>query len=319
MRIMVLGAGGVGGYFGAMLARAGNEVAFVARGRHLEAMREKGLRAHGPRGEIHIPEPRASDDPASLGKADLVLVCVKLYDTDEAARAIRPVLGEGSRVLSLQNGVEGPERLARLLGAERVFGGAAYVSAVIEAPGVIRYDSEMSRIVFGPLGGGEDALAAAFRERCRDSGFAAEVSPEIMVPLWSKMVLLATNAGFSAATRLPIRASYDDVSTLRLVRAAMQEAERVARAVGVNLPEDVVERSIEMASRFPPNLFASMFYDLDRGGRLELDGLSGCIVRLGAEHGIPTPVHETLYAVLKPHRDGRPPGSRSADETRTEP
>jgi 2-dehydropantoate 2-reductase len=304
MKILVMGAGGVGGYFGAMLAAAGNDVAFVARGPHLAAMRDRGLGVVGPRGDIRIAAPKVSDDPSRLGGADVVLFCVKLYDTESAAEMLREAVGPKTRVITLQNGVDGPERLAKIFGSERVLAGVAYVSAVIEAPGVIRYASQMSSILFGRLDGREDELGELFRERCEASGFAAQTSRDIAVPLWSKMVLLATNAGFSTASRMPIRSCYEDSAVRPVIEAALREAERVAHARGIELPSDVVTRSIELSLSFPADLYASMYHDLMRGGRLEVDGLSGLISRLGYDAGIPTPVHDTLYAVLKPHKDG---------------
>jgi 2-dehydropantoate 2-reductase len=303
MRIVVVGAGGVGGYFGGLLAAAGNEVAFVARGPHLEAIRAHGLRLVGPRGETRVKTP-AGDDAGTLGRADIILFCVKLYDTESAGETIGPLMGERTRLISLQNGVDGAQRLARLFGAERVLGGAAFVSAVIAEPGTVRYTSDMSKIVFGRLDGSADGAADAFRDACVASGFEAEHSREIETVLWTKMVLLATNAGLSSATRRPVRACYEDPETRQVAIAALREGEAIARARGIRLPPDIVDRSVERSRSFPPDLYASMYWDLDRGRRMELDGLSGLLVRLGAELGIPTPVHQTLYAVLKPYKDG---------------
>ncbi len=306
MRIVVMGAGGVGGYFGGMLAAAGHDVGFVARGAHLAAMQRGGLRLTGPKGDVHVPAVRASAEAATLGPADIVLFCVKLYDTESAAAAIRPAMTDTTRLITLQNGVDGPERLAQVLGAERVLGGAAMVSAVIAEPGVIRYVSAMGRIVFGRLDGRADAIAEAFRERCNASGFVAEIPADITLQLWSKMVLLATNAGMSASTRQPIRRTYDDPEMRQVAIAALREGERVARALGVKLADDIVDKCVAQSSGFPPDMYASMYHDLKRGGRLEVDSLSGLIVRLGSQHGIPTPVHQALHAVLKPYQDGVP-------------
>ncbi|NQU71189.1 MAG: 2-dehydropantoate 2-reductase, partial [Rhodospirillales bacterium] len=212
MKIAIMGSGGIGGYFGGCLA-ARNDVTFIARGAHLAAMRKTGLSLSGPRGDMLIDAKTATDDPADIGPVDLVLFCVKLYDTESAGQLIAPLVGEHSRVLSLQNGIDGPERLARLFGPERVLAGAAYVSAHIAAPGVIKYMSEMSKMVFGTLDNRADSAAEAVLAACDGAGFAAELSNDVSRVLWSKMVMLAANAGISSMMRRPVRAVYDDSET----------------------------------------------------------------------------------------------------------
>ena len=234
MKIAVMGTGGVGGYFGGHLARA-HEVAFIARGAHLQAMRAGGLKITGERGDIVLPAVTAADDPANIGPVDVVLFCVKLYDTEAAAEAIRSMVGPDTRVLCLQNGIDGPEKLAARFGEDRVLAGVAYVAASIVAPGVIGYTSDMSRIVFGPMRGAPDGFAAAFAARCREAGFEAEASPKIAVVLWTKLMLLAANAGLSSVSRVPPRAIYDDPLSRAVALEAMAEVRAVAAARGVEI------------------------------------------------------------------------------------
>lgn len=305
MRILVMGAGGVGGYFGAHLARAGHEVVFVARGAHLEAIRRKGFRLEGSRGDILLDPGGATDDPASLGgPVDVVLFAVKLYDTEAAGAAIRPAVGPETMVVSLQNGVDGPDRLAKVLAPGVVLGGAAYVSALIAEPGVVRYTSDMSRIVFGEFDGGPTARATRFRDACRDAGFEAELSPDIRATLWDKFVLLATNAGLTTLLRKPAGEVYTDPEIMELAQAMMREVVAVAAAEGVRTSPDIVERSVALSKSFPPGMYASMYHDLARGRRIEAASLSGLVARRGAALGVPVPHHTTVWCALKLHVDG---------------
>lgn len=305
MRIVIMGAGGVGGYFGAYLAQAGHDVAFVARGAHMEAMRANGLCLEGSRGDIVLPNVTATDDPTALeGPADVVLFTVKLYDTESAGATIRPVVGPETMTITLQNGVDGPDRLAAVLGEGTVLGGAAYVSALIAEPGVVRYTSDMSRIVFGELDGRQSGRAQAFGEVCNAAGFQAEVSADIRATLWEKFVLLATNSALTTLVRRPAGDLYNDEETLVLAEAMMREVQAVAHAEGIDVAEDVVERSIALSKSFPPGMYASMYHDLSRGRRLELAGLSGLVARRGAALGVPVPHHFMVWCALKPWMNG---------------
>lgn len=306
MRIVVMGAGGVGGYFGAHLAQAGYDVAFVARGAHLDAMQRGGLRLEGIRGDIVLPRATATDDPTTLGgPADVVLFTVKLYDTESAGASIRPVVGSETMVITLQNGVDGPDRLMSVVGDRAVLGGAAYVSALITEPGIVRYTSDMSKIVFGELGGQVSGRATAFRDACLEAGFEAEVSPDIRATLWEKFVLLATNSALTTLARRPAGDLYHDDDTLALAEAMMREVEAVARAEGIAVAGDVVERSLALSKSFPPGMYASMYHDLTRGRRMELAGLSGLVARRGAALGVPVPHHFMVWCALKPWIDGK--------------
>jgi 2-dehydropantoate 2-reductase len=301
MRIAVIGAGGVGGAFGAAMAKAGADVTFVARGAHLAAMRASGLRIEGGRGETLINPVQATDDPASIGPVDFVLFCVKLWDVESAGAAIRPLVGPQTAVLPFQNGIDAHERLIPILGAQAVMGGVAQISATIAEPGVIRQTGTFMRLVFGEIAGGTSERGEAFLALCRAAGFDATHSASILTDLWMKFILLATNSGITAATRLPFGKLRDDPDVFALFQAAFAEVIALGRAKGVPLPEDAAARMDAATKGFPPTMMASMAHDLLRGGRIELPWLSGKVVALGRELGVPTPVHSTLFAVLKPY------------------
>ncbi len=306
MRIAVIGAGGVGGAFGAALAKAGADVTFVARGAHLHAMRSQGLRIEGGRGEALIKPAQATDDPATIGPVDFVLFCVKLWDVETAGTHIRPLIGATTAVIPLQNGIDAAERLIPILGAQAVMGGVAQISATIAEPGVIRQVGTFMRLIFGELEGGKSARGEAFLAMCQKAGFDATHSEQIKTELWMKFILLATNAALTAATRQPIGVLREDPDIAPLFARASAEVAAVGRARGIRLPQDVEERIANANRSAPPAMMASMAHDLIRGNRIELPWLSGKVVALGRELGVPTPVHEVLHAVLKPHTDGRP-------------
>lgn len=304
MRIAVIGAGGVGGAFGAALAKAGADVTFVARGAHLAAMRTNGLRIEGGRGETHLQPTKATDDPASIGPVDVVLFCVKLWDVESAGEMIRPLIGPDTAVIPLQNGIDASDRLIPILGAGAVMGGVAQISATIAEPGVIRQTGTFMRLVFGELAGGKSERGERFLALCKLAGFDATHSDRIRTELWLKFIILATNSGFTAATRRPIGQLRDDPDIAPLFAAASQEVIALGRAAGIELPDDVMDRTQAFSRNAPPMMMASMAHDLIRGGRIELPWLSGKVVALGRELGVPTPVHAVLNAVLKPHTEG---------------
>ena len=303
MRIAIMGSGAVGGYFGALLSRAGEEVAFIARGAHLNAMRERGLRLEGLRGDFTVTA-RATDVPAEIGAVDVVLFCVKQYDADSAAQLVAPLIGDGGVCISLMNGVDGQDRIARVLGADRVLGGLAFVSGVLERPGLIRYGTDMSSIVFGEADGRASDRLSRFRAACLAAGFSAEISPDIRAAQWQKFVGLVTNTALTALTRQPAGYVYHDPDMLPIAQAAIGEAVAVARAMKVAIPDDMAQRTLALLQKFPPDMYASMANDLLRGRRLELESLSGYVVRKGRELGVPTPVHAMAYACLKPYVEG---------------
>jgi 2-dehydropantoate 2-reductase len=305
MRIAVIGAGGVGGAFGAALANAGADVTFVARGAHLKAIRENGLRVEGGRGQTLIKPAQATDEPATIGPVDFVMFCVKLWDVETAGAAIKPLIGPVTAVIPLQNGIDSAERLIPILGARAVMGGVAQISATIAEPGVIRQTGTFMRLIFGELEGGKSARGEAFLALCQKAGFDATHSDQIMTELWMKFILLATNAAITAATRTPVGILRDDPEIFPLFGRASAEVAAIARASGVRIPDDAEQTVVAFTRNAPPAMMASMAHDLIRGNRIELPWLSGKVVALGRELGVPTPVHEILYAVLKPFTEGK--------------
>ena len=306
MRIAVVGAGGVGGGFGAALAKAGADVTFVARGAHLATMKREGLRIEGGRGETHIVPTQATDDPAEVGHVDVVLFCVKLWDVESAGKHIKPLVGPGTAVIPLQNGIDAADRLIPILGAKAVMGGVAQISASIIQPGVIRQVGTFMRMIFGELDGSRSKRAEEFLTLCLKAGFDATLSDQIVTELWMKFIPLATNASITAATRLPIGKLRDDPDVRAVFLAAITEVIEVGRAKGISLPADALGRTLDFIGHTPPAMKASMALDLERGNRLELPWLSGKVVELGREVSVPTPTHDLLYALLKPFIMGTP-------------
>jgi 2-dehydropantoate 2-reductase len=306
MRIAVIGAGGVGGSFGAALAKGGSDVTFLARGAHLKAMRERGLSVLGPRGDIHLQPTKATDDPASIGKVDVVLFCVKLWDVESAGAAIRPLVGKTTAVIPLQNGIDASERLIPILGKDAVMGGVAQISATIAEPGVIRQTGTFMRLVFGELDGRPSARGAAFHVACQGAGFDSLNSNEILVALWEKFVLLATNSSVVSLTRLPFGKLRDDPEVFALFEKGFAEVAAVGRARGVKLAPDLEERLLKATRGFPAEMMPSMAVDLLRGNKLELPWLAGKVVALGRELRVPTPTYDVMHAALKPYATGKP-------------
>jgi 2-dehydropantoate 2-reductase len=298
--ILVVGAGGVGGYFGGLLARAGEPVAFMARGPHLEALQAQGgVRLHTVHGELFAPARAlgAPDEPA-----ELVLFTVKAYDTETAAARIVPAVGPQTVILSLQNGVDNEEVLAARFGPERVWGGTAYIFAAIEAPGVVRQTGGPRAIRFGAWAGrGLTDRLRAWEARFRAAGFEAEALADILPEKWSKFIFICALAGVSALTRLPLGEVRASPPTWALFRGLLEEGVAVARARGVPLPPDLVDRHAALAEAQPPDSRASLATDLLAGRRLEVEALHGTLVRYGREAGVPTPLAFAAYAALLPH------------------
>jgi len=305
MKFAVFGAGGVGGYFGARLAQAGHEVHFVARGAHLDAIRKNGLKLESAAGDALVSPARATADPASIGPVDCVLMCVKLWDLDRAAAAAKPLVAGGGCVLPLQNGVDAAERCAAALGAGKVLGGTAHVATVIAAPGVIRHTGTMAKLQFGELDGRLTPRIERLARACKDAGIDATVPASIVAQLWMKFVFLATAAGWTALARRPMGVIRSDPEMRAGVIAAFAEVAAVGRAAGVRLPQDAEAQALAILDRVPAEMQTSMQHDLEAGNRLELPWLSGAVARLGRAHGVPTPVHDTIYAALKPYADGQ--------------
>src|SRR5665213_1217599 len=254
MRIAVVGAGGVGGGFGAALAKAGADVTFIARGAHLAAMKSQGLKVQGGRGETHLVPTRATDDPASVGAVDIVLFCVKLWDVESACEAIKPLIGPATAVIPLQNGVDAHERLIPILGAKSLMCGVAQISASIVAPGVITQVGTFMRMIFGELDGKRSRRAEDFLALCLKAGFEATLSEAIITELWMKFILLATNAGMTALARQPMGALRDDPDIRPFFISACQETIAVGRARGIALPADALEKVLDLVGHMPPNM-----------------------------------------------------------------
>ena len=306
MRIAIVGAGGVGGLFGAALAKAGADVTFIARGKHLEAMKSKGLRVESQLGNTHLQPTQATDDPASVGPVDYVIFCVKLWDVESAGAQIKPMVGKDTAVIPLQNGIDAPERLIAILGKDAVMGGVASVSATIAEPGVIRQTGTQTRMLFGELDGKKRERGEIFAAMCKKAGIDGVHSDQILTELWIKFTLLATNASTMALIRQPIGRLREDADIVALMRAGYQETVDVGRARGVRIPDDAVERALAWNRSVPPTLLPSMAVDLIRGNRIELPWLSGKLVELGRELGVPTPTHSFMYTALKPYIMGAP-------------
>jgi 2-dehydropantoate 2-reductase len=300
-----MGTGGVGGYFGARLAQGGCEVAFVARGAHLAAMRERGLAVRSQLGDVHLAPVLATEDPASLGPVDLVIIAVKLWDTEAAARAAAPIVGPGTAVLSLQNGVVKDDILRRFLGDRPVMGGTCYIAAAIEGPGVIAHTGTMARMAFGEYDGGRSARAEALLEACRRAGIDAELSPDIRRAIWEKFVLIAGFNGTTAAVRARIGPIRTNPQARAFLLDAMREAVAVGRALGVDLPPDYAEARLRFCDGLPAEMTSSTLTDLEQGNRLEIPWLSGAVVELGQKVGIPTPVNRAISDILAVHAAGR--------------
>jgi 2-dehydropantoate 2-reductase len=303
MRIAIIGAGGVGGYFGARLTAAGEDVTFLARGAHLAAIRQHGLRLESPKGDLHLPQVKATEDVASIGAVDIVLLTVKMYDLASAAAQLQPLLGSNTAVVTLQNGVEAVDIVSRHVGRPHVVGGVAYVAAVIAEPGLIRHTS-LDALIFGELDGRRSDRLAALEAACQRAGFGARVSEQIDVDLWSKFARLSVFSGMTSVTRSPMGVLRSDPDLYAMLQAACAETISVGRARGVPLPDTVMEEIIQMVQGLPPHAKASMLEDLERGRRLELPWLSGAVVRLGREAGVATPIHSFIATVLKPHIAG---------------
>ena len=313
MRVAVVGAGGVGGYYGGRLAAAGLDVAFLARGAHLAALQRDGLRVDSPLGNIRLTEVKASGIPAEIGPVDVVLFCVKLYDTAAAAREMAPLVGPDTTIICLQNGVDGPSLLAEAHGADHVVPGTVYLVSELAGPGHIVH-SAVDRPILGAASGVAGERVKALVDAWRSAGSAADISDEIHVEIWRKFVRLCTFSAIGCAARLPVGPILRDPETRVLMVAALEEAVTVARATGVLLEGGFASESLAFLLAMTPDSKPSMLRDLEAGRRLELPWLSGTIVRLGAERGVPTPIHGFCYKILRPHQDG-PPAIIGPDDT----
>jgi 2-dehydropantoate 2-reductase len=299
MKIAIVGTGGAGGYYGGLLARSGHAVSFIARGAHLQAIRSHGLRVLSVHGDFEINPARATDDPAEIGAVDLTIFTVKTYDTDHAAQMMRPLVSSHTAILSLQNGVESAAHLSRYFGRDNVLGGATWIVSSIVEPGVIRQESQFRRIVLGELDGRESQRAQDIRDALAQAGITAEVSDNIEKVLWAKLLFIASFSGITSVTRAPAGPVMACAESRSLLEQAMREVEAVARAKGISLDADVVDKTMTFVANLSPDATSSMQRDVAAGRRLEHNAINGAIVRAGRETGIATPVHEFIWTCLK--------------------
>ncbi len=302
MKIVIFGAGAVGGYFGARLVEAGvDEVVFIARGSHLEALRGSGLRLESIKGDVTLPSVEATDDPSSVGAADAVLVGVKTWQVPNAAKAMRPMITDETLVVPLQNGVEATTELAIEIGPSRVLGGMCRMFASVPEPGLIRHSGNEPLLVVGELDNSRTERIERLHEALNVSpGFKAEIALDILITIWEKFLFVAPVGEVGALTRAPLGVVRSVPESRRMLEQAMGEIEALARARGVHLPDDAVANAMTYADASPEIAMSSMHRDLTEGRRSELEAQTGAVVRLGRESRVPTPLHETLYASLRP-------------------
>jgi 2-dehydropantoate 2-reductase len=303
MKIAVMGAGAIGGYVGARLAAAGAEVTFIARGRHLAAIRQRGLEVRSPLGDVQVDAATATDDPGAVGEVALVLLATKLYDVEPAAAAVAPMLGAETAVVCLQNGVDATDIVARLYGRDRVIGGVVMINAEITAPGVIRHNA-LNRLTVGKLDGRPNARLERFVGLATRAGIETAVSGDIRLEIWRKFLLLAPMSALSAMTGVELARIRQQEETWQLAEQGMREVVAVANAEGVRLAEEDVQRTLAFVQGMPPTWRASLAVDLEHRRRLEVDWLAGAVCRLGRAAGIPTPFHRVALGALRPHAAG---------------
>jgi 2-dehydropantoate 2-reductase len=308
MRFAILGSGAVGGYYGAKLFQAGHNVTFIARGKHLDAIRERGLEIKGPLGDFVARAP-AEEDTSKVGAVDCVLLATKAYDNDTALPKLRPMIGPSTVVLTLQNGVDSVDECAAVVGKRAVLGGAAYIATAVEAPGLIVQTGTHQRIVFGEVfeaGAAVSARVAAVRDALNGAGIEVEAVSDARVPLWEKFIYLAPFAGFTGAARLAIGGIWKFPHVQQMFYEACREVENVARAEGVAVAADRIRKIEGYMAELPPSTRSSLLIDLQQGKKIEVEALQGSVVRRGRKTGVPTPIHATLYAVLKAWEKGAP-------------
>lgn len=304
MKFAILGAGAVGGYFGARLAEAGEDVSFMARGAHLEAIRSTGLRIESENGDAHIHPAQVSDDPAEVGPVDYVLFAVKLFQTEETAEFAKPLVGPNTTLVALQNGVECANVLSAVHGKEKVLNGTSYIAAVIAEPGLIRQTGTFASFAFGEQDGTMSDRGQRLKEAADKAGLNPTYSSNVESLVWMKFLLIATMSSITTSTRKPIGELRDDPDIRPVIVASLEESIAVGRAMGVDLPEDAMEQQLKRIADFPGAMVASMYHDLHANKPTELEWMSGAVRRFGKKCGIPTPTHDAFYAILKPYRDG---------------
>jgi 2-dehydropantoate 2-reductase len=300
MKIAIMGTGGVGGYYGGLLAKQGHAVTFIARGAHLKAIQSHGLQVKSIFGDFQINPAGVTDDPAQIGPVDLVLFVTKSYHTDQAAQAIKPLVGPETAVLSLQNGIDAVDRIGAVVGREHMLAGATWLSSAVEAPGVIKQVSQFRRVVLGELDGQVASRAQAIHKAFQETGIAAELSENILKVLWTKFVFISAASSLGSLTRLPMGDYRSIPETRAMIVSLMNEVKAVAQGQGITLDEDVVQKSLDFMDNAAHHIKASMQLDVEAGRRSELESMVGVIGRRGRETGILTPVADFVYASLLP-------------------
>lgn len=303
MKIVIMGSGGFGGYFGAKLAAGGADVHFVARGAHLEAMRANGLRIEGP-APLHVRNVQVTNDPSSIGVADFVLVAVKLWDTATAIEQIKPIVGPHTTVISFQNGVLKDTYLRETFGVPRIMGGVGYVATAIDRPGIIRQTGPMQRLLFGELDGTTSERGQMLLDACLKGGIAAQLSPDILREIWQKYVFIVGLSGTTTTIRKPIGPIRENPQTRAFLLDVMREVVAVGRAHGIDLPTDYAEQRLALTDDVAYDMTSSMHHDLERGNRLEVRWLSGGVVELGKGVGLPAPMNRAIADILALHEAG---------------
>ena len=304
MKIAIIGAGGVGGYFGARLVQAGADVHFVARGAHLAALRSDGLRVESPLGDIHLPGVHVTDTPADVGRADIVWLAVKLWDTEAAVQSIRSIVGPDTGIISFQNGVTKDDVLRAAFGDGAVMGGVGYIAANIDRPGVIKHTGTMQRLIFGEYDGRRSARAQALLDACVRGGINAELSDDIRKAIWEKFVFLVGLSGSTATMRDTIGPIRSNQRSREFLFELMRETVAVGRALGVKLPEDYAQQRLTFVDGLPDVMTSSMHHDLKAGKRLEVSWLSGGVAQLGERAGVPTPMNRAVWDILSLYERG---------------
>lgn len=300
MKIAIMGTGGVGGYYGGLLAQQGYEVTFIARGEHLKAIQENGLQVKSVHGDFHVKPAQATDDPAQIGPVDLAIFCTKTYSIEEAAEQIKPLVGSATTILPLQNGIDAADRIGATLGMEHLIGGVTWISSAVEAPGIIKQVSQFRRVVIGELNGQVTSRAQAIHKAFEKTGITAELSENILKVLWTKFVFISTASSLGSLTRLTIGEYRSVPETRVMMTSLMQEVEAVAKARGVELDEDVVQKSLDFIDNAAPQIKPSMQLDVEAGRRSEIEAMIGVIGRKGRYLGVPTPIADMVYASLLP-------------------
>jgi 2-dehydropantoate 2-reductase len=304
MKVLILGSGGVGGYFGSRLAAINDKVYFIARGKHLDAMRNDGLHVISSLGNEHIKNINVTDCVSDCGVADVIFIAVKLYDTHAAARVIKPAVGPNTLLVSFQNGIIGSEVLTKTYGFERVIGGSASIAARIREPGVVEHIGSMAQLSFGELDTKSSSRTQNLYKLCSKANIDSKISKNINVVIWSKFIFLAAFSGITCIFRQSIGPILNDPVKRSLFRSALEETSAIARAKGIVLSDDLIDKRLNFADGLPDEMYSSMYYDLNNGKPLELFWLSGTVIDLGYKLGIKTPTHQFFVDKLKTYTDG---------------